>query len=181
MGASVEFRAEGLPLPPGELDDDLARLDRLVAATGARTVRVLGDLVQGAVKAATEARVAEWRASLPAALELVPGNHDRHQATLPAAWGVTMLPALVHEGPFAFSHAPTAVPSAFVWAGHVHPTATLSGRADRLRFPAFVVVPGLGLLPAFSRFTGGATIRASPGLQRFLCVEGEVVALELTE
>lgn len=121
MGASVEFRAEGLPLPPGELDDDLARLDRLVAATGARTVRVLGDLVQGAVKAATEARVAEWRAGLRARLELVPGNHDRHQATLPASWEVTMLPALVKEGPFAFSHAPAVVPEAFVWAGHVHP------------------------------------------------------------
>ncbi len=178
LGKGDHFRAAGLPLPPGELDDDLARLTALVAVTGAHTVRVLGDLVHGVVKAATEARVAEWRTSLPAALELVPGNHDRHQPVLPASWDVEVLAALVREGPFAFSHAPAAVPGALVWAGHVHPTATLSGRADRLRLPAFVLAPGLGLLPAFSRFTGGPTIRAAPGFQRYLCVEGEVVALD---
>ncbi len=174
LGKGDHFRARGLPLPPGELDEDLDRLANLVRETGARRLRVLGDLVHGAVAPATSARVAEWRRRIDAKLELVPGNHDRHEPTLPVGWGVDVLAAVVHEGPFAFVHAPMAVAGAFVWAGHVHPTVAFSGRADRLRFPAFVVRQGSGLLPAFSRFTGGPVVRPGPGVRTFGCVEGSV-------
>lgn len=208
LGKGDHFRARGLPLPPGELDEDLDRLAALVAATGARRLRVLGDLVHGRVGAATEARVAAWAAALPAAIELVPGNHDRHEAELPTAWGVRRLAPEVHEGPFTFAHAPdtaaltlaaadlaargragapTADASASSepggarrvrFAGHVHPTAALSGLADRLRFPAFIVTEALVLLPAFSRFSGGPVVRAAPGLRRYACLEDEVLALD---
>ena len=144
LGKGDHFRARGLPLPPGELDDDLDRLSGLLRETGARRLRVLGDLVHGAVKPATLARVSEWRAGIDAKIELVPGNHDRHEPTLPRGWGVDVLAAVVREGPFAFVHAPMVVDGAFVWAGHVHPTVAFSGRADRLRFPAFVLKEGSG-------------------------------------
>ena len=175
LGKGDHFRARGLPLPPGELNDDLDRLAALLRETGARRLRVLGDLVHGAVKPATMARVAEWRRGIDAKVELVPGNHDRHAPILPTGWGVDVLESVVMEGPFAFVHEPSVVAGAFVWAGHVHPTVAFSGRADRLRFPAFVLMENAGLLPAFSRFTGGPVVRPGPGVRTFGCVEGEVV------
>ncbi|GDX80429.1 phosphoesterase [Deltaproteobacteria bacterium] len=174
LGKGDHFRARGLPLPPGELNDDLERLAGLLLETGARRLRVLGDLVHGQVKPATIARVSEWRSGIKAKIELVPGNHDRHAPILPPAWGVDLLAPVVMEGPFAFAHEPREVAGAFAWAGHVHPTVAFSGRADRLRFPAFVVMEGVGLLPAFSRFTGGPVVRPGPGVRTFGCVEGGV-------
>lgn len=174
LGKGDHFRARGLPLPPGELDDDLDRLAVLLQETGARRLRALGDLVHGEVKGATRERVSAWRAGIDAKVELVPGNHDRHAPILPPGWGVEVLPPIVMEGPFAFVHEPGVVARAFVWAGHVHPTVAFSGRADRLRFPAFVLMENAGLLPAFSRFTGGPVVRPGPGVRTFGCVEGEV-------
>jgi len=178
LGKGDHFRARGLPLPPGELDDDLGRLAELMAGTGAHTLRVLGDLVHGAVLPDTEARVARWRAALPARVQLVPGNHDRHAPILPASWGVEVTDPVQHEGPFTFLHAPARLPGRFTWAGHVHPTAMLGEGRERLRFPAFVVEPAGGVLPAFSRFSGGPVVRAAEGLRRFVCAEGKVLALD---
>ncbi len=178
LGKGDHFRARGLPLPPGELAEDLERLARLVAETGARRLVVLGDLVHGRVSAATAALVADWRAGLGCALQLVPGNHDRHQAELPAAWGVEVLAPVYVEPPFTFVHAPTAGAGRYQWAGHVHPTATFAGGGDRLRFPCFVVGAEVALLPAFSRFTGGPGMRPEPGRVRYACVGAEVVAMD---
>ena len=178
LGKGDHFRARGLPLPLGELDDDLARLARLVAGTGAHTLRVLGDLVHGVVGEATESRVSSWRRNLPAHLQLVPGNHDRHEPILPLAWQVEVTPARLDEGPFTFLHAPTLLPGRFTWAGHVHPTALLGDARGRLRFPAFVLDPGSGLLPAFSQFTGGPRIPPAPARRRFVCAEGSVLPLD---
>ncbi len=178
LGKGDHFRARGLPLPPGELDDDLDRLAALLATTGAHTLRVLGDFVHGAVSAGTEARVAEWRAGLLARIQLVPGNHDRHAPQLPRSWGVEVTDPVLHIGPFSFLHAPARLPGRFTWAGHVHPTATLGTGRERMRFPAFVVEEDSGLLPAFARFSGGPVVRPAPGTRRFICADGQVMALD---
>ncbi len=176
LGKGDSFRARGLPLPRGELDDDLARLGALVAGQGARRLVVIGDLVHGTLAPVTVARVAEWRAALDAEVVLVRGNHDRHG--VPEAWGVDIVDEVLVDGPFAFVHEPSSVAEAYTWSGHLHPTVAVRGTADRLRFPAFLVGAALGVLPAFTRFSGGPVVRGDLGWRRYACGPGEILALD---
>ncbi|QYU66366.1 hypothetical protein J4558_15415 [Leptolyngbya sp. 15MV] len=78
------------------------------------------------------------------------------------------------EPPFSFAHDPSAAraDAPFTWCGHVHPAASLRARADRLKLPCFWIGPRIGVLPAFSRFTSGASVSPAPG-ERLVAVTPE--------
>lgn len=156
-GKGETFWRFGVPVPAGILEDDLARLGHALERTGARRLVVLGDLIHGRVgmTEGLEARVAGWRAQQPVELVLVLGNHDRRVDGLPASWDVEGVESL-EQGPFAFRHEPERLAGLHVWCGHLHPTVHL-GPGTRL--PCFHLVPGLGVLPAFSAFSGGPPVR----------------------
>lgn len=171
-GKSASFRRAGLPVPDGELDEDLARVGALMREV-ARVV-VLGDLVHAAVDAHTATRVAAWRASHPTPMQLVRGNHDRHQALLPPEWKIEELGPEHLEGPFRFVHEPSPG-AAFTWAGHLHPGVVVGAGADWLRLPCFHLGPRLGILPAFGRFTGSARLKVGPDEAAWAIVEDRVL------
>lgn len=158
FGKAVSFRRLGVPVPAGTTQSNLARLDALVDATGARRIVFLGDLMHAAPArdAATRDTIAAWRATRPElSLTLVRGNHDRRAGDAPAAWGLETVDEPLAMPPFALLHEPRPVPGAYALAGHVHPAALVGGRAhDRLRLPCFHFGPAVGVLPAFGEFTG---------------------------
>lgn len=184
LGKAQTFRRLGVPVPSGTTAEGLQRLGALVAATGAKRIAFLGDLLHAAAgrSAALHQAVAEWRAQ-HAGLELllVRGNHDRHAGDPPVGWQVQCvdepwrlpgLPAL------ALAHHPQALPGAYVLAGHVHPAVVLAGRArQRLRLPCFRFGAQQGLLPAFGGFTGQHVLRPVAGEQVYVIAEGQVRAL----
>jgi DNA ligase-associated metallophosphoesterase len=180
LGKAVSFRRLGLPVPEATTDETLQRLAQAVAATGARQVVFLGDLLHSARSRAeaTMAAVARWRerhASL--ALTLVRGNHDGHAGDPPADWGVTCVdgPLLVDPGGLALAHHPEAAPGRYVVAGHLHPAAVVGGRGgDRLRLPCFHFGATVGVLPAFGAFTGMHVMPRAPG-DRVFVVAGDAV------
>ena len=111
LGKGDVFRRAGIAVPRGGTAQDLARLDALLAATGARELWVLGDLVHGPVPDA--AWLADWQAWRDRQAELrvtvVAGNHDRAlagAAPASALLGVELLPAVLHDGPFVLRHDP---------------------------------------------------------------------------
>ncbi|MEP7283118.1 MAG: ligase-associated DNA damage response endonuclease PdeM [Rubrivivax sp.] len=178
LGKAQSFRRLGVPVPHGTTDDALARLDALLAATGARTLVFLGDLLHAARgrAPAVETAVRRWR-ERHALLELVlvRGNHDHHAGDPPADWGVRCVDGPWHVGPWALAHHPRPVSGAYVLAGHVHPAAALTGSAhQRLRLPCFHLGTGVGVLPAFGGFTGQHVVRPAPG-DRLFVVDGERV------
>src|SRR5690606_6168151 len=123
LGKGDILRAAGIAVPSGGTVHDLARLDALLGATGARELWVLGDFLHGRRHARVEAA---WRALLAAhpgcVASVVAGNHDR--ALVADAAGVVHLPDNVRDGPFRFRHFPVdaAEPGqGFVLCGHVHP------------------------------------------------------------
>jgi len=134
-GKSETFGAWGIGVPNGGLADDLARLQSLVMATNSARVVILGDLVHGkeARGAGVVAQVAAWRATVPAELVLVRGNHDRHVLDLPSEWRIACVAEGWQDGAFAFAHHPQPMPGRFVWAGHLHPVVKLAGGGDALR------------------------------------------------
>ena len=181
LGKAVSFRRLGVPVPEATTDEALQRLDALLAATGARGIVFLGDLLHSARShaAATLAAVQAWRACHPAlALTLVRGNHDRQAGDPPAALGVAVVDGPLRLGPWALAHEPEAVDGAYTLAGHVHPGVVLSGRAhQRLRLPCFHFGAQVGVLPAFGPFTGLHVLPAEPRVQRYAVAGGQVRAL----
>jgi DNA ligase-associated metallophosphoesterase len=176
-GKTETFRAHGIALPDGTLGGDLGRLAAALERTGARRVIVLGDLIHhatGLTPALVDA-IAAFRRRLPFDLVLVRGNHDKASLTVPASWGVEIVERELEDGPFLLRHEPVAAEGRYVWAGHLHPQVRLVGRGDSLTLPCFHLGRGVGVLPAFSEFTGGLLVRRRPGERVFALVEGHVV------
>jgi DNA ligase-associated metallophosphoesterase len=176
-GKTESFQQHGIPLPTGVLEDDLARLSAALNATGARRLLLLGDLIhsrQGLTDDVVR-HVTAWREGHPGVeMVLVRGNHDRHVKSLPPTWRMEDRADALDEGPFRFAHHPEAVPGRYVWAGHLHPMVRLTGGADRLRLPCFHVGRDVGVLPAFSAFTGGVNVSRRAG-DRVFAIAGPAV------
>jgi DNA ligase-associated metallophosphoesterase len=142
FGKSVSFRHLGVPAPRGTTTHTLQRLSEAVAASGARRVVFLGDLLHSAPAhaPATLQALALWRAQ-HAALELllVRGNHDDRAGDPPPSLGVQAVDEPLHLGALALCHHPRPLPGAYVLAGHLHPCVVLPGRAhERATAPALL-------------------------------------------
>lgn len=160
-GKSETFQAHGLAIPSTVIDDDLARLSHALTATRAERLLVLGDLIHTprGVTDAVSAKIERWRQDHPRlSFQVIRGNHDK-RFQWPDGWGIEDIGTAVRDGDFLFTHdEPLEDVNAFVWMGHIHPVVELRGGGDRLRLPCFVVEGSQALLPAFSAFTGGASI-----------------------
>lgn len=182
LGKALTLRAHGIPVPPGGTRDDLARLDRVLARSGAAHLVVLGDL--GHSRHAWDPRalapVLEWRARWPSlAITLVRGNHDRHAGDPPPALGIHVVDPPARLGHWALHHEPPAQHANDTAAlyGHLHPTVRIDGRGrQRVRLPCFVQRDGHLILPAFSAFTGAGAWHPRTTDRVWLIVEDEVVA-----
>lgn len=184
LGKAVSFRRLGVPVPEATTDAALARLDLLLAATGARGIVFLGDLLHSARAhaAGTIAALQVWRQRHAALdLTLVRGNHDRHAGDPPAALAVRVVDGPLRVGPWALLHQPAPVDGAFALAGHVHPCVVLGGRGgDRLRLPCFHFGQAGGVLPAFGPFTGMHALPRAAADRLFAVADGtapRVIAL----
>jgi len=174
FGKAATFRRAGQPVPRGTTADNLARLDALLAATGAEHLVFLGDFLHGRGGAADDL----WRQLQPwrrrharVAMALVRGNHDRHAGDPPPALGLALADEPWRPVPGAAvlaCHHPQTADGATVLAGHWHPVVTLHGPArDAVRLPCFAWQPGLVVLPAFGAFTGMSAQALPPSARRF--------------
>ena len=94
FGKAATFRRAGQPVPHGTTADNLARLDAVLAATGADHLVFLGDFLHARSGAADEL----WQQLLPwrqrhahVARTLVRGNHDQHAGDPPAALALAVV------------------------------------------------------------------------------------------
>lgn len=175
LGKGDVFRAAGIALPSGGTVHDLARLDGLIAATGAKELWVLGDLLHGATH---HARWRDgwdrWRGT-HAGLRIAAlrGNHDRHRDA--AGLDIEALGESVADGGLLMRHEPCPHPSLHVLAGHLHPALRLPG--VRRALPGFWLRPGLTVLPAFSAFTGGHLVACGHAERFAVCADGHIALL----
>ena len=166
FGKAAAFRALGVPVPRGTTTENLAGLDALVDAHGARHIVFLGDFLhaRAAHASATQQARLAWRERRRALrLTLVRGNHDRHAGDPAALLGIELVDEPHAFGPFAFCHHPDLATEGYALAGHIHPVYVLATRFDALRLPCFVVGQERMILPSFGAFTGGHAIRPEPG------------------
>lgn len=171
-------RRRGLALPQGAQDEDLAKLDTLLAQTGARQLLVLGDLLHEAPQPdhAGWRGIHDWRARHASLrMLLLPGNHDRQAAQIAALFDAECLDdATVLDG-LALHHAPPDDVSMPSLAGHLHPVLQIAaGARQRLRAPVFWLRGQRLVLPAFGALTGGWPIPHRPRDRCFIADAREV-------
>ena len=159
LGKGDVFRRAGIPLPSGSTIADFARLDALLAHTGARQLVILGDLLHGRVSA--DAGWVEdfvrWRERHPQlALRVARGNHDRALGAL-MPWLDEVGERLL-LGPAVCRHALDIAALDWQLAGHVHPCIRVSGAGLNERVAVFWIHAKGFTLPAFGTLTGGYEI-----------------------
>ena len=158
FGKAASFRALGVPVPRGTTSENLATLDTLVLAYGARRIIFLGDFLHSrtAQSAATLHAMLDWRQRHRALdLLLVRGNHDWHAGDPSELLEVAMVDEPFECGPFSLCHHPDVPCAGYAIAGHVHPVYHLRTARDALRLPCFLLGKRRAILPAFGAFTGG--------------------------
>ena len=164
LGKSETFRASGVAMPAGVMEADLRRLAAALERTSARRLIVLGDLLHAGSGLTTPVieGFAAWR-DAPERREIeisvTVGNHDRALAGVAGAWRLTWVGEELSESGFVFRHGPEVRAGAYVWAGHVHPMVRLRGGGDCVRLACFWLSGRVGLLPAFSAFTRGVSVK----------------------
>jgi DNA ligase-associated metallophosphoesterase len=181
FGKAHTFRARGVFVPHGTTDDNLARLDALIARWAPQRITFLGDFLHAreAQQGAVLQQLAAWRIRHQTlSLQLVLGNHDAHAGTPPDELGFELLDEPSAVGPFALRHHPHEVDDHYVLAGHLHPGYVISGRAHQsARVPCFWLGARVGVLPAFGAFTGALSISQGPGERVFLAGPDRVRAI----
>lgn len=182
-GKAAAFRAGAIPVPRGTTNDGLARLDALIARTGAERLIVLGDFLhaRSGRSAETIRHLSAWRARhSQLSLVLVRGNHDRHAGDPWAELAVASTDAPLLEMPFSFVHHPVRRDDAYVMSGHLHPGVRLAGEGGlRATLPCFWFADRCAVLPAFGAFTGLAPISPAREDRVFAIADGEVVQVPM--
>lgn len=177
FGKAQAFRRQGVPVPAGTTERNLATLSRLLSATGASALVFLGDLLHArhAHSPALAAAFAAWRARhAPVTMTLVRGNHDDRAGDPPAHWGIAVVDEPLAAGALALCHHPQPVPGRYVLAGHLHPAVRVGRGAHGLRLPCFHFGAEVGVLPAFGGFTGTHLVQPAEG-DRVYVVADDVV------
>ena len=178
IGKAASFRAWGQPVPAGSTQQNLARLDALIAQHQPQQLVLLGDFLHAAQARTPQVlgALADWRARHAGlAMTLVRGNHDSRAGDPPPELGIDVVDEPHLIGPFACCHHPRRHATHYVLAGHLHPVCSLQGAGrDRLRLPCFVADAGQALLPAFGEFTGGLRMEAAPGRRLYAIGDAQV-------
>lgn len=181
-GKAAAFRAAHVPVPMGTTSSDLARLSSALLSTGATQLLVLGDLLHARAGRHDETfrTIAEWRVRhAQVAMTLVRGNHDLHAGDPPAELDIRCTDEPRRIGAFIGVHEPEPHPDGYVLSGHLHPCVTVRGRGRQsARLPAYVFGESIGILPAFSSFTGGGMYERDASDRIFAIAGDEVVALD---
>lgn len=160
FGKTGHFRKAGIAVPQTVFKEDLQRLVSLIHFFKPQQIIAVGDLFHS--KANLELDLFKrWRADFPdLQFHLVKGNHDILKKDWYADANLNVWEDHLQIGNIYFNHETCLpAPNTFSFCGHLHPGVVIQGLGKQsLRFPCFYFAANHCILPAFSRFTGTATV-----------------------
>ena len=181
FGKTGHFRKSGIGVPQSVYREDLQRLLAQIQYFQPRQLLVVGDLFHSRENKEL-ALFQRWRENFPdLGVRLIKGNHDILHDDWYRAAGIELSPERLQIGEFIFIHDITdsivaderpdlvdcklsAATECYSFSGHIHPGIRINGLGKQsLRFPCFYFGEEYAVLPAFSRFTGMASIYPAPG------------------
>jgi DNA ligase-associated metallophosphoesterase len=182
FGKTGHFRKSGIAVPQNIFKEDLQRLVAQVQHYKPAQLLVVGDMFHSSANKELELFL-KWRTDLsPLTIHLIKGNHD----ILKAAWyekaNIIVHPKQYSINGFCFAHdveqSGCDESSEYFFTGHIHPGVVISGAGKQsLRFPCFYFNHKFAILPAFSRFTGLASIDVKKNDSVFAIVENKIIKL----
>ena len=168
FGKTGHFRKSGIAVPQSVYKEDLQRLVSQLQFYKPQQLIVVGDLFHSVANKEMEF-FAKWRHDFSQLhIQLVKGNHDILKRDWYAETNIAVSDAHLHIGSFCFVHDinEACAPSTeinYYFSGHIHPGVLLKGLAKQaLSLPCYYFTKNFAVLPAFSKFTGTATIDQKP-------------------
>jgi DNA ligase-associated metallophosphoesterase len=158
FGKSSHFRKSGIALSAGVQNQDLRKMDELIAEFQPEKLIFLGDLFHSGYNMEWD-QFCEWRNN-HSTLEfiLILGNHDLLSLDSYQNAKMQVIESLM-IGNICLSHEPIETKGGYNVHGHVHPGIKLVGKAyQSLRIPCFHIGREVMVLPAFGNLTGLYTI-----------------------
>lgn len=180
LGKAATFRSLGIPIPEGCMQADLAKLRLILEKYEAKTCVVAGDLIH-AKRGLSESTIdifSSWLKTINTEIHLVIGNHDHAlKKNLPEGWNLIVHADEYNIQPFIFTHLPNPDSQAFVWSGHIHPFISIPFLRKSYKMPCFVLNEEVGILPAFTEFAAGHTLRRTKNNLYYPIIGNEVKLL----
>ena len=178
FGKTGHFRKAGIAVPQTVFKEDLQRLLSLLQHFNATQIIAVGDLFHSRANLELDL-FKRWRQSFHIEFHLVKGNHD----ILKEGWyeevDIKLWKNDLRIGHISFTHEHCAEEDGFNFCGHIHPGVVVNGLGRQsLRFPCFYFSSGHCILPAFSKFTGMATIQPAVSDSVFAIVENSLIQLQ---
>jgi DNA ligase-associated metallophosphoesterase len=184
FGKTGHFRKSGIAVPQSVYKEDLQRLVTQIQYFQPRQLIIAGDLFHSRENKELD-WFKKWRDDFPdLIIQLIKGNHDVLKDSWYADAGITVTSQRYTSNNFHFIHDIThlsgedAVAAHYFFSGHIHPGIKINGNGRQsLYFPCFYFGEQYAVLPAFSRFTGLASIRPKTNENVFAIVENKIVQL----
>lgn len=183
LGKTGHFRKHGIAVPQKVFTEDMQRLVDQISYFKPEKIIAVGDLFHSEANREMELFL-KWRSDFPLIdFILIKGNHD----ILSPEWYVKAN-IRVYNGQWElnnihFVHDPEEMDPAspgmqYIFSGHLHPGIYFSGVGKQsLRFPCFHFSSSHAILPAFSKFSGLASIKAKKHDDVFAIVDGKIISL----
>jgi uncharacterized protein len=182
FGKTGHFRKNGIGVPQAVFQEDMQRMVDLLGFFKPERLIVVGDLFHSAANLEMDL-FAKWRKDFEQLeLLLVMGNHDILGDQWYQSNQIAIHKGIYQQGPFQFVHEPMAFTedsnSGFLFSGHLHPGVSLSGMGKQnLHFPCFYFTKTTCILPAFSRFSGTATVKKKKDNTIFAIVNHQLIEI----
>lgn len=171
IGKTGHFRKYGIAVPQDVFKEDMQRLLDQITFFKAEQLLVVGDMFHSEANKELDLFL-RWRNDIQSLnIHLIKGNHDILKADWYANANITIHPETLTFGQISFQHDlansnikpetsnQQPVTNNYIISGHIHPGVLIKGISKQsLRFPCFYFGMQHAVLPAFSRFTGLASI-----------------------
>jgi DNA ligase-associated metallophosphoesterase len=164
FGKTGHFRKSGIAVPQNVYKEDLQRLVNQIQYYKPQQLIVVGDLFHSVQNKELDF-FNKWRADFSELhIQLVKGNHDILKKDWYASAKISVTDTHLHIGSFCFVHDinEACAPSEninYYFSGHIHPCVLLKGLGKQsVSLPCYYFTDKFAVLPAFSRFTGTATV-----------------------
>lgn len=168
FGKTGHFRKSGIAVPQSIYKEDLQRLVNQVQFYKPQQLIIVGDLFHSVANKELDF-FKKWRNDFSNLhIQLVKGNHDILKKEWYAEANIAVTDHHLHLGNFCFVHdiSEACPPSDYInyyFSGHIHPCVLLKGIAKQIiSLPCYYFNDKFAVLPAFSKFTGGASIEPKP-------------------
>lgn len=179
FGKTGHFRKAGIAVPQNVYKEDLQRLMDLLHFFKPQQIIAVGDLFHSRANLELDLfrRWSENFGSLD--FHLVKGNHDILDNEWYKKAGINLWDSSLLIGNILFSHDHCHSNGSYLFCGHIHPGVIINGLGKQsLRFPCFYFAQKHCILPAFSKFTGMASIELSAADAVYAIVENSLLQLK---